>query len=229
MRLLSNSKTLIRGGCTPFQAVEGVEPYVYSIVSGEGQIDPVTGLFQASNSTGPVVIRATAADAEEVDLEIVVLGPLSLFCSVIKEELNLDSSQVYIYNQKYSIPPDSKMYIAVGVGIVKPIGSVNREGDQYSSFKAALEVNILSKSEEALERKEEVLMALNSDFSKRLQAQNGFYIAPLSSQFNNLSETEGLSQVFRFNITVNIQYAITKLGNFDYYNQFNDNNILINK
>lgn len=232
MRLLANSEYLIRGGCLNFQAVEGTAPYTFSIVSGGGSIDPVSGLYQAGNTIETVVIQVEDATLEVETYTLAVLGHLELFCMVIREELNLTDEQVYIYNQKYMIPKDHRLYIAVGVGAVVPIGVYNKGGEQHGNFRGSYEINLISKGRDALDRKEEVLLALSSDRARRVQALNGFYIAPLSSQFNNLSETEGVSQLFRFNITVNIQYAIAKVNlpdSYDYYDTFNDVEILTNK
>ena len=154
---------------------------------------------------------------------------LEYFCDILQHEMGLDNGQVYIFNQKLMIPTDGKLYIAVSVISEKPFSNtremVSTTGggliEQLSSnVLATLGVNILSRSTEALDRKEEVILALNSIYSQQQQETNGFHIAHVSSGFNNLSEIDGAAIPYRFNITVNVQYKVLKKSAVSYYDRF---------
>jgi hypothetical protein len=234
VRLLSNATSIKTNGRVPFVATEGVEPYTYEVLSGGagGSINS-SGLYTAPSVSGVDTIRATDDDGTQVELAINIMSPIKLFCDVIKNFMDLSDDQIYIYNQKFNIPPDERLYVAVGVGPVKPFSNINRHSEsganynsnQFANFKTTLEINILSKSTDALERKEEVVLALNSDYSNRQQELNSFHIAPITSQFNNLSEIEGSAIPYRFNISVNMLYAYEKVNAAEYYDEFPDLNI----
>lgn len=153
---------------------------------------------------------------------------LELFCSIIQHEMDLERGQVYLWDQKINIPVDSALYIAVGVLSCKPfgntrrmVGTVDALSEELSvNMQATLSVDILSRSAQARDRKEEVILALNSTYSQQVQNGNGFYIAPISSGFVNLSEIDGAAIPYRFNISVNIQYQVTKTREIDYYEEF---------
>lgn len=161
------------------------------------------------------------------------MTPLQLLCKIIQTELGLANGQVYLWDQKVDIPTDERLYITVGILTAKPYsnrmrydpvagspGSLNAV--QCSNWNATVSVNIMSKSTQALDRKEEVLMALASTYSKQIQAANGIGIAVLPSSFVNLSEVDGAAIPYRFNFSVALQYEVTKTKAVDFYNTFTD-------
>jgi len=152
------------------------------------------------------------------------LTVLKAFCGILQSELQLDDGQVYVWDQKINIPTDDKLYIAVGVESVTPFGSKTQfiDGDEYQSanFKATLSIDILSRGSDARDRKEEVILALKSTYAQQVQEKYGFYIATLTSGFTNLSEIEGAAIPYRFNLALNLQYAVSKSKAVDYYDTF---------
>lgn len=237
MRILVNTNRLILNGRTRFGATDGVEPYTFSVSGGNsGTIDAASGIYTAPPRSGVFTITATDANGDSDSIDIVVMSHLKLFCDIIQQEMGLENDQVYIYNQKFDIPPDERLYVAIGVNQIKPFGSRNfhdgsgagLESQQYGSFQANLSINIMSRNTDALERKEEVLLALNSTYSEQQQNNNSFYVAPLTSSFANLSQVEGAAIPFRFNISVNIQYAIKKTRSVNFYSEFNNREINTN-
>lgn len=150
------------------------------------------------------------------------------FCDVIRTEMNLDADQVWIYNQKVDIPPDDRLYVVVSILNCKPFSNINKmiptdsglEEKQMTNFYANLSVDILSRSTEARDRKEEIILALHSVYAQQMQEAHGFSIARLSNAFANISDVEGSAIPYRFNITVGIQYLVTKQKEVDYYDTF---------
>lgn len=217
------------GGSTQFVGSGGTGPYVFSVLSGEGSVDPSTGVFTALSHTGVAVVRVTDSLLDTADSVITIFSALTVFCDIIKTEMNLADDQVYLWDQKINIPPDSRLYIAVGIISCKPFGSA-RDLDYDSTpgiietlstnWQATLSVNIFSRGPDARDRKEEVVLALKSIFSIQQQEAYAFLIAPITSSFVNLSTIEGAAIPYRFNISLNMQYKIEKTKAVGYYDQF---------
>lgn len=222
---------------TPFSGSGGTGPYTYSVEIGGagGTIDSLTGLYTAPSETGIDTIKVVDSLAEESTATINIVTPIGEVCHIIESELGLSNGQVYIYNQKYNIPKDDLLYVAVGILSCKPFSSSNKfdpttnKSIQSTNFKASLSIDIFSKSFKALEQKELVLMSLNGDYSNRMQEANNFSIGKLTSSFVNLSQEDGPRIPFHFNLTVNIQYAVKRTPDAEYYNTFQESELNINK
>lgn len=224
------------GLSTSFGASGGTGPYTWSVLPGGagGTIVAGTGIYTAPAVVNPDpkkaydTVKVVDSLAAEAEIQILVGSPLQLVCDIIQREMNLDQGQVYLWNQKINTPNDSRLYVAVGIVSTKPFANRNvpdgsgagLESKQSVSVVATLSIDILSRSPEARERKEEVLMALFSDYSKYQQAANAFGIARLSSAFQNLSEIEGAAIPYRFNISINMQYLVRKTKAVPYYDDF---------
>lgn len=230
LALLPTSPRVILRGAQPFSASGGTEPYTFSVLPGGagGSINASTGLYSAPAVSGSDTIQVIDDMGAKKTATITVLSVLQMFCDVLQTYLDLDDDQVYLWDQKINIPTDQRLYIAVAVLMVKPFGNtrlmVPSGGglvEQNSgNFYAEVDVNILSRGPEARDRKEEVILALNSLYSQQQQQANGFLISTLSHSFLNLSEIDGAAIPYRFNIRVALQYQITKTQSADYYDTF---------
>lgn len=229
LSLASNTQAIGPGRSTSFKGAGGVEPYVYSVVAGGagGTVDPSTGEYLAPLATGLDTIQVEDDVGAIATRTISILNPLGLVCDIIQKEMGLADGQVYFYNQKINIPIDSRIYIAVGFLMLKPFGNDNRhvsgvglDSVQSINMQATLSVDILSRSTEALDRKEEVLLALNSDYAESQMELNSFYIARITSGFANLSQEDGAAIPYRFNLSVGLQYLVTKAKAVPYFDEF---------
>lgn len=222
--ILSASTLAIGNSLTSsFLASAGTGPYVYSVVPGGvgGTINSSTGVYTApSSGTGVDTIMATDSLSESVTAEILVASPLELFCDVIRTEMGLSSDQVFLWDQKFTIPNDSRIYVAVSVLSCKVFGTKLTLDNQSVSMKAVLGVDIMSRNFDAVTRKEEVVMALSSHYSESQQELNSFYIASQPSAFTNLSQEEGAAIPYRFNLTIAVQYSVSKVKAAPYYDTF---------
>ncbi len=227
----SNSDSLRENSSMVFVASGGTPPYTYSVLPGGagGSINSSTGLYQSSNSFGIDTIVATDSLLATGQKQVFIRHPIQLFCDVIQKYMGLSSDQIYIYNQKWDIPSDSRLYIAVGVMYSKPFAS-GKVYDTASGFEETIRVttqtqlklDLLSRGMDALFRQDEVVMALKSDYSKRQQGLNGFMICNLPGQFNDLSGEEGASMLTRFNATANIQFSRIKKNQSEYFDNFSE-------
>lgn len=155
---------------------------------------------------------------------------LKLICGLIQDFMGLDNKHIYIYNQKWIIPNDKKICVVVGCSNVKPIASCKEYKEENGAFKecffvnniAEITINIFSYDMEATNRKDEILMALNSDTAKNLQAQYGFSIGTLQLNFNQNDEKDGTKILNRFVLDFNLIYQSKKEVITSYYNDYND-------
>lgn len=238
--LRSNASALAVGRRTSLQGSGGVEPYVYSVQPGGagGSINASSGIYTAPLEMSDDPAKATdtviVTDADDVTAEysVLVTDPLGLVCDIIQNQMGLDDGRVYLWDQKIFEPTDSGIFIAVGVLKTKPfannmepvpsgggmtaIGSINTM--------ATLTIDVISRSYEAVRRKDEILLALGSLYSQSQQEANSFSIGrlPAAGQFVNLSNVDGAAIPYRFQIAVNVQYFVTIQKNADYFDDFNN-------
>lgn len=147
---------------------------------------------------------------------------------IIRKEMGLDQQHIWIQSQNRKIPPNSQdLYVVVGVVDFLPISSKSyylSDTDterQIIYGRANVQVDIFSRSNEARNRRGEILMALNSFYSKGVQDSNQFKIFELPSSFLNLSGLAGGSDINRFTMRFYAMIAETKDKSSDYYDTFN--------
>lgn len=147
---------------------------------------------------------------------------------IIRKEMNLDQQNIWIHSQNRKIPPQSQeLYVTVGCVDFLPISSKSRynpEDDteiQTVYGRASVQIDILSRSREARIRRAELLMALNSFYSKEVQDKKQFRIFELPPRFINTSGLEGGSEINRFSLIIRAMISEDKSKNTDYYDVFN--------
>lgn len=227
-----------------FQGVDGVEPYSYSVLAGGagGTIDSDSGIYTSpavisSNPNNLIdTIQVTDSALAVATAGIAIGSPLLLFCNIIQHELGLANGRVYLWDQKIMQPKDNDLYVAVSVPICKPFANVNESDGssdglnsvQWVSMLARVDIDIISRGPAARDRKEEVILALNSNYAQQQQEANGFYIGKLSPSggFINLSEVDGAAIPYRYRISVNMQYAVTKTTLVDYFDTFTTQEVI---
>lgn len=238
MSLLSLSQTLTAVGpniTSSFLGVGGTMPYSYSVLSGGagGTINGSTGKYIAPAAVPPDpsmiydTIQVTDSLGNIATADILIGTPLLLFCDIIQTQMGLATGRVYLWDQKIFQPSDNGLYVAVSVLQCKPFGNNNvldSSGNsvQTVNMNANLQVDIISRGPEARDRKEEIIMALNSNYAQSQQEANSFYIGklPPGGQFLNLSNVDGAAIPYRYNITVALQYFVTKTVPVPYFNTF---------
>lgn len=149
---------------------------------------------------------------------------------IIRTEMGLDQQHIWIQNQNRKIPPQSdNLYCVVGCVNFRPISSKSRflsETDQEEQIvygRADVQIDLLSRSNEARERRAEVMMALNSFYSKNIQDKKQFKIFELPATFMNTSDLQGGSDINRFTIRIPTMISESKIKNTDYYDKFRAN------
>lgn len=234
---LAQSKTALLARLTAsFAGGGGTEPYGYAVLPGGagGSIDSVTGLYTAPTvtPTDPKLafdtIQVTDDDSATATARILVGSPLLLFCEILEKELELGSGRVYVWNQKKFQPHDAGLVIVVSVPVCKPFANTLApdpstgwaDAVQSVNMLARLDLDVISRDMSAFNRKEEIILALNSLYSQSQQEANSFSIGQLPTAFQNLSGIDGAAIPFRYRISVNMQYAFTKVKAAEYFDDF---------
>lgn len=235
MIILQNATAVRTGMSTRFQGSGGATPYTYAVLSGGvGGTIADDGIYTAPSAVGVDTVQVTDSLGTTETAEILVGTPLELLCDVIQHELGLPAGRVYLWDQKFTVPKDSELYVAVSVVSCKPFGNNIRfngdesglEGVQSANFVTVLDVDIYSRSAEARNRKEQVVLALSSLYSLQQQESNSFRIFPVTDAFKNISVEDGPAIPYRFSIGVTIQYAVTRTQAASYFNDFEEPEIL---
>lgn len=149
---------------------------------------------------------------------------------IIRNEMGLDQQNVWIHSQNRKIPPQSQeLYCTVGCVDFMPISSKSRYNPindtevQTVYGRASIQVDLLSRSIEARQRRAELLMALNSFYSKEKQDKHQFRIFELPARFINTSSQEGGSEINRFSLIIRAMISEDKVKDSDYYDTFHAN------
>lgn len=147
---------------------------------------------------------------------------------IIRKEMNLNQQNIWIHSQNRKIPPQSQeLYVTVGCVDFLPISSkskFNPDNDteiQTVYGRASVQIDILSRSREARIRRAELLMALNSYYSKEIQDRYQFRIFELPQRFINTSSLEGGSEINRFSLVIRAMISEDKVKTTSYYDTFN--------
>lgn len=149
---------------------------------------------------------------------------------ILKSEMQLENNQCWLYNSAWKIPADNRMYVVVSLDSQKVIGTKvfyeeNENGLEEilgSNLQASLSIDILSYDNSAMERKEEILLALNSTFAQQIQEKYSFSIARNSFSFTNTSEVENSAMLNRYTLNFNVTYKTEKRKNVEYYDSFSE-------
>ena len=234
---LNATYTALGAGLTSsFLGSGGTSPYSYEVASGGagGTIDSSTGLYTAPSSVPPSanyaydIVSVVDDDSAVASLNILVGSPLILFCDVIETSMGLDSGRVYLWDQKIFEPLDYYLYIAVSVASCKPFSNQKvyeyTDGIYYEvqcvNIFNVVNLDLISRGPDALIRKEEAILALNSIYSEQQQEANSFKIGSISSNFVNLSRLDASAIPFRFRISCGLQYFTSKTSAVSYIDDF---------
>lgn len=234
--LLQNATAMAKNLTLPFAGSGGTPAYTYSVVAGGvgGTINASTGIYTSPDAFGKDTIQVTDSVMATATATIFVGSALELVCDIIQQGMALTSDQIYLWDQKVNIPTDSRLYVAVGIVSCKPFGNTNRNDGSGSGLDAIqsvnmsslLDINILSRGPDARNRKEEVILALNSTYAEQQQELNSFRVFPITNNFINLSQIDGAAIPYRFNISVSLQYFVSKTVVIDYFDDFSEASVV---
>lgn len=156
---------------------------------------------------------------------------ITVLAELIQNQLQLQKGRVIIYNQKFDIPTDDGMFVAVsfvsdrvfGNNLVyenDPDNEANLVEIHQSHAQEMYEINVYSRDASARLRKHEILWALNSTEAQNLAEQYAFKIGFVPQNFTDVSEVEASARLNRYSFTFNILRAYETRRTVPAYTQF---------
>ncbi len=161
---------------------------------------------------------------------------------ILRTELGLADPNIWVMHQNRLIPETDDLFIVVGMVDSQIMNVVNSSelvtvtqnppADPYESLREVqqvgvrenIQIDIMSRNDDARMRRWEVLAALSSIYSVQKQEEQDFKIFAIPRTFVNSSGAEGGSTINRFTIIVSCMVLYTKKkaisGGYDYYNDF---------
>lgn len=157
-----------------------------------------------------------------------------LIVELLKSQLSLSDSNVWVRNQTRTIPPDTGLYIVVGMTDSRPLSAETQLEErvvedvvtmievQQVQTMDNIQIDIFSRSNQSLTRRWEVMAALASIQSKQIQEANFFKVCRLPNSFLNTSSAEGGSNLNRFSLSFNcfVWYRKERISVNEYYDDF---------
>ena len=147
---------------------------------------------------------------------------------IVASMYDIDPDRISISNQKFKIPTDDGIFILIETKGAPKIISVRSAMEmvngaytevQMVNTQEIVAVNIYSRNMDAIRRKEEILMALNSVYAQGIQEINGFSIARMA-RIERLNELEASAMLNRFEISIPVFSWFYKTTGQDYYDSF---------
>jgi hypothetical protein len=211
-------------------------PFLWTVVQNQSgatlsfpdDLTTASVVYKAGPNYGRDMVSVTNTAGFVVSTySISVLDTINLVCDIIRTAMGLDSSQVYLWDQKLNVPIDERIYIAVGIQSTKVFGNNILENNESVNIQQTLSIDVLGRlgvdgTNGVITQKDFVVMALNSQYSQSQQEANNFYIAPVTSKFLNLSRIDGDAIPYRFRLSVNVQYHGFANTISDYFDSFSD-------
>lgn len=159
-----------------------------------------------------------------------------IIIDILQERMILSDGQIWVRSQDRKIPSDTKLYVIVGM-VSTQVNSAQTYMEEriIETLTKQVEVNrvqtleniqidILSRSNDAITRRWEIIAALKSIYAQQKQEANYFKICREPISFLDTSSAEGSSQLNRFTLTIPcfVWYKKETVLNeeYDYYDKF---------
>jgi hypothetical protein len=145
-------------------------------------------------------------------------------CDILQHEMDLTDDQIWIYNQKQNIPHTQGLFISVGqMGIVaygvnrRPEGTTEKLSQMLQEI---ISIELYSNDTSALTSLSNVLGALSSTYSIKMQEEKGFKIGAVPTSINDTSFLEGTAILYRLSLTYKVLRAYEVQKDIEYFSTF---------
>lgn len=144
---------------------------------------------------------------------------------IISTELSLPAGRVVVGLENFDSPKDSSLYVIVMTAEARILSANNFfDADSNEEVKQVvmygrLNVEAVSRGREAMERKEEIVAALKSQYAENLLETEQARIFRVGD-IQDLSAVEGASALKRYRIPVIMSYMKTYKKTVDIYENF---------
>lgn len=158
--------------------------------------------------------------------------------NIISTVMSIPETRVVCGGQDFDIPTDDDLFVVIypDVGGNTVISNTKSHYEntstgeftelRYNNSVENFVIEITSKNRDALNRKEEVLMALISDYSSNVQAKNGFRINR-TNKIIPVPSIEPASLLYRFLIPIKVFNSKTIEVSADYYDKYREASSII--
>jgi len=148
--------------------------------------------------------------------------PIKVIADLLSNELELDSSRIFIYNDGRPLPKDKGLYIVISINNTQIFRNTDRfvkalDKEEFNqNFKQTIIVSCISQDSSARQMANEVVMALSSIYSEQLQERYACHIARVS-HITDASFLEKTDMLTRMDVSVNVLSWKKKIKNADYF------------
>jgi len=156
-----------------------------------------------------------------------------LIVDIIATEMSIDSQNIWIGSQNIEIPNTEDLFIIVSMIDTKVISNRNTTETTETTIteyqevltRENIQIDIMSSTNEARQKRVNIIMALKSITSQQSQEANNFRIYRIPSSFVNSTEAEGGSQLNKYSIVIPVmcwyrKSAVLSSSTSDYFDTF---------
>jgi hypothetical protein len=155
-----------------------------------------------------------------------IKSPIKTVLDAIADFMNLDQEHCYLFNQNWIIPKDKGLcvvgQIVNDVILDNNLIYIYDIEEQTIRKRQTIAINIFSYDLSALNRKDEIVFALQEP--KFIGRYNDFGIQTIDKtniRFNAVNEVDGIKTLYRFVCQFDIYYQVKYSRNKDYTNKGN--------
>lgn len=150
-----------------------------------------------------------------------------IICDILKEGMSLEDDQIWIFNQRRTIPQDKRLYVVVGLLSSRVYGNNNtleysdaNVEDRLEQFvRELISIDLMSYSMDAIERYGEVLGSLQSTYAQQTQEYYALQIAKIPLAINNVSSIDGATLLNRISISLHVMRKYSMILNTEFYDR----------
>lgn len=155
---------------------------------------------------------------------------LDILRDIVMQEMDLPADRVIICDQPNILSTDKKLYVVIEYKYSRTYSSRNLNSatvsaltqEQNINTQEFLTVQLFSRSFEALQRKEEAVMALKSYYAQTIQEKYAFKLS-VNPQILDLTSLEASAMLYRYDIPVVFLSAYQKIKTVEWYQSFQTN------
>lgn len=155
---------------------------------------------------------------------------LNILKQIIDVEMEMSPNRVWAYNGNQNLPQDNDMFIVLSFIGKMPYYNNSKQittGNGIKEYQSigineSILISVVSKSIEARERCYEVLLALKSQYSQKIQEKYHIHISTINDCLDS-SFLEATARLNRFDIRCNVIRSYSKIKDIDYYDKFSFN------
>jgi hypothetical protein len=103
-----------------FSAFGGQPPYLYSVVSGPGVINPVNGKYVATDSPGLATVRVADTDSQIAESTVEILAPFA----ISPDEATVSATSTCLFAASGGKPPYAYALASPALGSIDPAGGL---------------------------------------------------------------------------------------------------------